>query len=934
MRDPLFRRIRQHAQKRLQFPVDTPQNERVDAYREFLRLERTMLLRYHRNGDPGTRVAHAHAIIIDVLIENMFKYAVSVYEKEHGKLRVKVSTLALGGYGRNELCPLSDIDIMFLYPNRMVPATLNSIKETLTNQILYPMWDLSLKVGHSSRSVKDALEEARSNIQSKNSMLEARLICGSRTLFSKFQQTYKRFYQTEDPSHYLQAALNDQSERRKRFGNSVFMQEPNIKNGVGGLRDYQNILWMANIRHQAGSMWKLYQKKLISKKEYRQMQEAYNFLLRTRNELHFINKRPTDSLSLEQQPEIAHNLGYTEQDIFKRVEAFMHDYYTHAHNIHLTSRWLEKRFQITDMPGKQPVKMKDVIASRRYKPRQTVDDFIIEDGEFNFAKKTIFQEDPLRLLRVFRHMQGVPNGRLSLELYGLIRDSDHLITPKMIFSSAANKTFRSILQEIGNVYPVLSLMHELGILGRFVPEFGELTCLVQHEYYHIYTADIHTLACIRELDEIFSGEHPERQKYLDAIRATNIPGLLYLILLLHDIGKAKGIKGHAAAGVELARPILKRMEIRPEHEEQILFIIDKHFEMARFTLNYDIDDPRTAEAFAKQMKTPDNLRYLYVHNFCDARGTSHDLWNSYKDSLSQTLFTNTLNLFKDSEAVARERKETVMRLRENILSRKPEGLTKEEIDAHFNLLPERYFINNSEEEILQHLHMVHDLLTTISAADSIGSLRPVIDWHNDKDQNFTVINVVTWDRAGLFYKLAGALTVAGLNIISTKAITRADHITIDTFYVVDSSGGMVSSESVKKKFEECMEASLLRNEDLLPKISAYQKSTRSAYGATPSRLRTPIPPKVDIYHELSLKRTIVEVQTNDHAGLLYQLAKSIYDHGFDITFARISTERGVAIDSFYIENINHGTPTSTSHLVELRESINRIVADSYAEATA
>lgn len=933
LQDPLFRRIRLHAEKRLDFGPETPPGERLKQLKEYLRLEQEMLHRYHEKGDGGLRVARARTIMIDVMVETLFKNALAIYEKKRGPSPYPVALLALGGYGRAELCPLSDIDIMFLYPKKAKPELLKPLQEVMTDEILYPMWDLSLKIGHSSRTIKEAIIEAKGDQQTLNALLEARLICGSNELYVEFESDYRRYYRRTDHRAYAKERLADQAERREKYGGTVFLQEPDIKNGVGGLRDYQNILWMAEVRLGNGSLEALTEKKFLSEAEQKQLWEAYDFLLRVRNEVHFNSKRPNDTLSLEMQPSIAWALGYKQRDIFRRVEAFMHDYYRHANRIYQLSKLLEQRLALTDLGGGSRYTFQAVIDSRRQDRQKEVDGFLVSPTTISAEDNRVFAQDPSRLIRLFRYLQQY-DVEPDLDLRVLIGRSLHLIDSRLMHNESANRTFRSILQTRGNVYPALIIMHESGVLGRFMPEFGDISCLVQHEFYHRYTADIHTLATIRKLDEVFREEGEYTPKYHQALLKTETPALLYLILLLHDLGKNNGVSGHCAEGVKVAKPILRRLGIDEKRQKIILTIVENHLEMARFWQRHDIDDPRTAARFAKIVGDEDTLRYLYVHTYCDAAGTASGLWNGYKDTLHESLFQATLeNIRHEPDAMAKRRKERRTMIYREIIERRLPDIEKDQIDAHFNLLPERYFIHNNADDIILHIRMVNTLLKTISEADSIGSLVPVIDWQNDEDQGLTVVNIVTWDRAGLFYKLAGALTVAGVNILSTKAISRNDHITIDTFYVVAPDGGLVQDPNAESAFRKHLDQALLHSVDLMPAIKEQARRLASQFGANKTnRLRAPIPAKVEVYHELSLKRTIVEVQANDHLGLLYQLAYAIYKHGYDISFARISTERGAALDTFYIEPNRPLAISKADMLVPLRDEIERIISLDHFEA--
>ncbi len=923
MEDPLLRRIRLHASQKLKHPDNLTRVDLLDHYKSYLRLEKKMILRNHRKGDSGLRVAQSRSIVIDVLIENLFNQALASYIAEHGDPPCPIAVLALGGYGRAELCPYSDVDIMFLYPDRVRSKKLSQFLKAVTDMVLYILWDLSLKVGHSTRTIKDTIKEAKLNIETKNSQLEARLIIGEDKLFSKFTQSYRNYCRKNSPQAYIQTRLEEQKERRNRYGNTVFMQEPDIKNGVGGLRDYQNILWMACTKLDVKSIEELSAQDYLHKNEYQKFTAAYDFLLRVRNELHFQSKRSTDLLDLEKQPLVALHLGYKQHDIFERVEAFMRDYYSHARNIYLISKTLEKRLTLTQ---NYKVSFKSLLEAHQYSQKKQIDGFILSGKTISYEKETVFEEDAERLIRIFRHGQQF-HATLDFDLENLIRASIHLITKKIINSPSANRSFRSILQSLGDVFPALSIMHELGVLERFMPEFSGLTCLVQHEYYHRYTADIHTLNTISELDQVFKNESKIVEKYNHQLHETDTPGLLYLILLLHDIGKSSGIPGHANRSADMAADILDRLGIGSEHKDLILFIIINHLEMGRYSRHFDIEDPQTALAFADKIGDLNRLRYLYVHTYCDARGTSFNLWNSYKDMLHTALLENTIELLGGTPAdrPGIDLNKTITAkdsIRELITD-----ISDEEITAHYDLLPEQYFKYNSKQDIALHLRMINNLLKHISEADSAQTLIPVIEWHDDVDLSMTVVHIVTWDRAGLFYKLAGAFSVAGLNILSSKAISRNDHILIDTFYVCELDGGVVQNKKAKSKFHKFLEEALLHNKNLMPDIrNQSKKHTKSPLLNNERQLQVQLPSNVDVYHESSLQRTIIEVHANDQIGLLYRITKAIFEHGFDITFARISTERGVAVDTFYIEYANQPQPEDTAHLLALREALNNIVS--------
>ena len=925
---PFIGRIQKHARERLDFAASSARSERLTACKTFLRLESSMIRMRHDGGESGLDVAKARAAMVDVMLSHLFEHALSGYQRMHGKLPADCALLSLGGYGRGELSPLSDIDIMFLFPAKVRLATIQPLQQHLIDEVLYVLWDCGLKVGYSTRTIDDVFAEAKKDIQTKTALLEARLIAGTQALFEGFAAAYRSYYTQEDAKGYIRSRLEDQATRRAKYGDSVFLQEPDIKSGVGGLRDYQNTLWMARVKLGIGAMDELVDQGYLKRNELRDFKRAYEFLLRVRNELHFQSKRPTDLLDLEAQPRIALGLGYTNQDILGRVEQFMHDYYRAAQTIFRTSKLVENRLALTlDATADKKISFREAVRAHRHVKTKRIDGFVLRGNELMAETSGVFRDDPVRLVRVFRHCQSL-EAQPDFALQSLIRESLPLLTRRVTEDRDATISFKTILSQAGSVYPTLALMHELGVLARFIPEFQGLTCLVQHEFYHRYTADIHTLNAIRELDHVFADTERVAQKYRDVLHETANPTLLYLILLLHDVGKAKGIKGHADFGVEIARPLLARMEVNETEQEIVTFIIKHHLIMARFWQKRDVDDPASASAFAELVPDPDKLRYLYAHTFCDARGTASGLWNSYKDTLHGTLYRVTLeHLTHGPIQVADLRTARMQSTYQELVTQKIPGISADEITAHFHLLPERYFVHTDADEIALHIRMVNRLLTSITQADAVSSLKPVIDWHDDLNRSLTVVDVVTWDRAGLFYKLAGAFSVAGLSILSAKVISRNDHIAIDTFYVVEPGRGVVQSSRAQEIFAKTVEESLLSNKDLYPDIVAQAKkvrSTRYTNERIPSA-HASFPPTVEVYHEITMERTIVEVQARDEIGLLFKLAKLICDHGFDITFARIATERDIAIDTFYIENARPDNPASPERLSRLRDAIQVII---------
>ena len=534
-------------------------------------------------------------------------------------------------------------------------------------------------------------------------MLDARYICGDRKIAKKFISKFMRYCRKRKPAEYLNELLSHQLARREEKGNTVFLQAPDLKNGVGGLRDYQGVLWMTKVKFEDDALGSLLKRRYLNENEVKSFQEAYSFLLRVRNELHFRSKRPVDILHLEKQPEIALGLGYKDEDIFPRVEKFMGDFYARANTIHQLSNLLEQRLIHSTSGNTSTISFRSVLRAYRASPTEKVDGFDLVDGQLTTENHNVFDEDPERILRLFRHSQRL-SVKLSPGLRSLVRNRLSLIDATVINSSSANVTFRSILQEVGNVAPTLTDMHDLGVLGRFVPEFGRLTCKVQHDLYHRFTADVHVLRCIAILDQIFQGNRPGAEPYLEALRKNEVPGLLYLILFIHDLGKDRGPKGHCERGVELGKTLMQRLGISEEMHDRVLFVVRNHLEMVRFANKFDLDDPEVIDSFASFSEGEQRLRFLYVHTYCDANGTAPDLWNSHKEELHTHLFTNTMKVLEGKRA-----RKNPDELRDSFKDLEVKGVPKESILEHLDQVPVRYFSHTGREEVVLHIDMVQRL---------------------------------------------------------------------------------------------------------------------------------------------------------------------------------------------------------------------------------
>ena len=833
-----------------------------------------------------------------------------------------LALVAIGGYGRIELNPHSDIDFMFLHDGQVAAGKPLSYLSRLIDGVLYPLWDIGLKIGYAVRNIGDCVKVANTDMQSKTSLIESRRIIGDEALFKKFQRVIVDKCVNGFDKAYIAARVEDQEARHGKFGNSSSMQEPNIKNGCGGLRDFQNLLWMAFFKYRARTLGELEAREFVSKFEHRRLEAAYDFLLRARTELHYQTNRATDALGKNLQPAVALGLGYSNRSPSKRIEKFMRDLYTHMRDIFLITRTLEQRMALLPKAPRR-------LSLRAWLPKrqapEPVDGFLFTDGEIRAASNRVFREQPQRLMRVFLYAQ---QRQLPLhpDLVQLIRNELALVDRKFLNDAHVRETFLTILDQRGSVAPILRAMHEVNLLGKYLPEFGKLTCLVQHEFYHQYAADEHTLVCLEQLDRVWDARDMPYKNYAPLFQGLERPGLLYLALLLHDVGKAGSHKRgtHAEASAEMAMRVAKRLRLDGTLPHTLRILIENHLLMAKVSQRRDLDDAAVIRNFARKIETPETLNLLTLLTFADSQGTSDKLWNGFKDALLWQLYTGTLALLTGGTEFIRAEAEQRESLLQEIRQLAGDSLSDEEINTHFATLSPRYFQVRTAREVIDDIELTHRFMNRIVRGDD-RVLSPITAWRDEADRGYSAVKICTWDRAGLFSKIAGSLSAVGLNILGAQIFTRSDSIVLDTFFVNDGRSGNLATRRQHDQFAELLER-VLTDEDLdLPALISRRISQQPAYlPYTGERLET----QIRFDNEASDTRTLVEIETEDHLGLLYMISQTLSKLAVDIVSARVVTERGAAIDSFYVTELNGDKIISPERQLriedQLRNAINHL----------
>jgi [protein-PII] uridylyltransferase len=903
-----------HAEAQLALQGKESPAELLALYKRFLKIENHRLRLKHHAGEGGREIAHQRASLVDIVLRHLFDGAAA----KAGEVNMKeLSLVAIGGYGRDELNPFSDVDIMFLHASKSkeVPAGLNEVVQ----MILYMLWDIGFKVGHSTRSIAGAVKQANIDMLSKTSLLESRHVAGSAELFDEFRQEFVKKCVNGHEKEYLLQRAENQSERHAKFGGSIYMQEPNVKNACGGMRDYQNLLWISFFKEGISSTAELVQKKLLPEVERRRLDRAYDFLLRVRTELHYLNKRGTDVLSLGFQGQVANNFQYPQKNILRRTEAFMRDYYQHARNIFNITEMLAERMGQGMVETKRPGLL-NLFGSTR-KAIERFDGFYAEDDLIYAESRDVFTQDPYRMMRVFQHAQQ-RHLRLSPELQQLVRRRLPLVGRTFQYSRAARETFQAILSRKGEVGRVLRMMHWMDFLGRYIPEFGDLTCLVQHEFFHRYTADEHTLVCIEKLDSLIDTQNPKMKDYQILFQKLEDPYTIYLALLLHDTGKATGARYHAEASAMYAQRVAARLQLNSERRKALILLVDNHMTLSDVAQRRNLDDPTTIQEFADVVKTQANLDALMLITLADGQGTGDENWSDWKESLVWQLYRSTTQYLEDGASFFRQRRIEREELRDRVIDLLPKEFA-EEVEAHFQYMPDYYFQTNPADDIAAHVRLFRAFLER-EARGLENALVPVVKWVPHQDQGHTEVWICTWDRQALLTKIAGSISVAHLNILSADIFTRGDSMALDFFRVCDTKFQAVTDQRDILAVEKMLKQALSQEDfDFRPLLQKAKK--RPGFHLSQE---LDFPTRISIDNGAHPVYTLVDIQTPDRLGLLYYLLRGFADARVNIVLSRITTEKGAAIDSFYVTDQDGRKVRDPDHITAIQHALQEAAGGS------
>jgi [protein-PII] uridylyltransferase len=862
------------------------------------------LLERHRFGLGGREIARARADLVDLVVGRACRMvAEDLGPTARGDLSA-CAVVATGGYGRQELSPHSDVDVLLLHPGALTTA-----RVAFVESVLPLLWDVGLEVGHAVRSIPECVELGRTDVHARNAMSEARLVTGDSELFYTFAADMQSsVYRDAKANRFFSEAMREEvAARRGRYGSVVGVLEPNLKECAGGLRDLHTIGWVGLARHGLMHFDELVRAGLVTPSEHRHALRASDVLLRVRNEIHFQTGRRLDVLSLDLQPSIAAAMGYTDRHFASAAELFMRDLYHRAEEIlRVSDAFLTRADFWTESPRRFPLTWSRTVgasSARRYRIRDG--QLYLRPGDEDLGR------DPLQLLEVFREAQR-HDVSLSAELRERVRARLSIIDRSVRHSPDAADAFAEILRDPRGAGRALRGMHETGLLCRYVPEFRRVTLMVQHDQYHQYTIDEHTLHVLEGLDRLSVSREEGLAILRGALETVEDRAVLVLAALLHDIGKGRGAgTDHATRGAVIAKRVCRRLGIAERKVDDVVFLVQKHLVMSRTSQRRDLSDDAVIQGFADTVETENRLNMLYVLTYADISGVAPGGWNDWKGTLLTELYLKSLPRVAGQSSVP-PASDARVAVEERVLREISPEFLRSDVEEFLQHLPARYARALPPEVIASHFELTRQL----------GSRTVVTDWMTSKRAPYTVLTVGAPDAPGLLALLAGALTGSGLDILSLDVFTRDDGVALDVFRVGEAMGSEPVQrvpESLHALVSQSLEAALRGDLDVAAAVERQRVRQRRR-----RKGRTARAPEVRFEPTDALGRTPVEVRTDDEPGVLYRIASTLASLDLNISAAKAATEKNQALDIFYVEGLDGG-PVPDSRHAEIRSALVEVL---------
>ena len=781
-----------------------------------------------------------------------------------------LAVIAVGGYGRGEMAPFSDVDLLFLTPYK-ITAWAESVIETM----LYILWDLKLKVGHSSRTIKDCLRLGASDFTIQTSMLEHRYIAGDTALAQKLAERLRADLFAGSGKDFVEAKLAERETRHRKYG-LRYVVEPNVKEGKGGLRDLQSLFWIAKHIHGVNDAADLVALDVFTPEEFKGFVAAEDFLWAVRGHLHLLSGRAAEQLTFDMQVQVAEAMGYEDENGRRAVEVFMQQFFRHATEVGDLTRIFLTKLEADHVKD-------DPLLERifRRKPR-VKEGYKVVHNRIAINDEAAFLSDKMNLLRLFE--QALRTGMLiHPDAMRLVKANLDLIDDDMRESPEAQRIFFDLLLKHGNPERALRRMNELGVLSAFIPEFEPIVAMMQFNMYHSYTVDEHIIQCIANLSEI---EKLELQDDLPVVTSIMKEGVdrkvLYTALLLHDIGKGRP-EDHSILGAQMARKIAPRLGLNKTDVDTVEWLVRYHLLMSDMAQKRDIADPRTVRDFAKAVQTVKRLDLLCVLTVCDIRGVGPNTWNNWKAVLIRALYRQTRRALETGlEDLNRENRgvEAKRALRE-ALSEWPAKDLKVETARHY-------------DPYWQGLHVTAHVVFANMLRD-IKDNEIKIDLHPDEDRDATRACFVMHDHPGIFARICGALALVGANVVDARSYTTKDGMVTDAYWIQDAEGNPYDAARLPR-LRKMIERTLIGEVVTTEAMKSRDKVKKRERAFT-------VPTHITFDNEGSEIYTIIEVDTRDRPGLLHDLARTLASANVYVANAVIATYGEQVVDTFYVKDM-------------------------------
>jgi [protein-PII] uridylyltransferase len=794
---------------------------------------------------------------------------------------VSFSFVAIGGYGRRELCLHSDIDILMLFGKKVPEQT-----KTLMQDIFFPLWDLGLDLGYGTRTIKDCLSIAKKDFQVLTALLDARFISGKYQLYlDLIEKLYSKVLTKK--AHALRLWLAEQDKKRLDiFGDSSYLLEPDLKEGIGGLRDYHHMLWLAKASFGFRETHDQVFRARLSYQEYHELKRHVEFLLNIRNHLHVLSRRKNDRLTFEYQAEIALRLGLQDKKRFFAVEQFNSLVHATMAALKALSRSFSSGIFQTAKKGQERKHVRHVTLG-----------ITLDRKELCFDTASAILKKPSILMLIFEYSSrfGYP---LSLEAQRQTRDFLYLVNDSFRRSRTIVNSFVTIITKSNYTFETLSQMINVGLLDTFIPEFGRVRNRVEFDAYHVYPVGVHSLHTVKYLKEL--SKRDETLLYELYVEIFH-PDRLLLAGLFHDIGKHKG--NHARAGAALTNTILKRFGYGKEEINDICFLVRNHLLLAETATRRDLNDEKVIVQCARVIGNTERLKMLYLLTWADSKATGPNAWNDWIANLMSDLVFKIIHVLERGELATRDASRKIEHIKSEVRKHMAQEEQKDDLDASFELMPPRYLINTTPREIIRHLGMVNRLKTLIQTRSTNkkgngGRELFIFDTGRDKASNYWEITIVAQDRPGLFASVAGVLALNAINILSADIYTWRDGTAVDVLRTTNPLDGLFVQEKWAKVQEDLTNAFAGRV-SLESSISDKKFSLHATHVKKIMRSTNVI-----IDNESSDFFTIIEIYAYDREGLLYRITHALFDLGLDIHSARIATKVDQVVDVFYVRDFD------------------------------